>query len=257
MRVNPGNQFDFFEPRDNFNTAFKTKNYLRQRVWVSSNYNTFFALDANLSYATFLDPSRSFNNTFIRIAPRFKFNEKFLLVLRMEHNERRGDVGYVNGQNIEDVILFGDRERKDIEASISGSYTFNPYHGLELSFRNYQSKVTYDPILSELQDNGDLIKSNIYTKYNADGTDDFSSDANFNTWNLDLGYTWQFAPGSQLTALYRNQIFNFNDSSTESFTDSIDALFNQEQRNTFSLRLVYFIDYVNVKKLFKSGFKTS
>ena len=257
FEVNPGNQFDYFEPRNNFKSAFKTKNYYRQNIWVSSNYNTFFALDANLGYATFLDSNRSFNNTYIRLAPRFKFNEKFQLILRLEHDHKRGDVGYVNDQNIANTILFGDRERKDIESSITGSYNFNSYHGLNLTFRNYQSKVTYDPFLSELQSNGDLIKSTVYTKFNADGSTNFSSDANFNSWNLDLGYTWQFAPGSQLTALYRNQIFNFNNESTESFSDSIDSLFKEEQRNTFSLRLVYFIDYVNIKNLFKGTSKTS
>ncbi len=31
-------------------------------------------------------------------------------------------------------------------------------------------------------------------------------DKNFNSWNLDVNYLWQFAPGSQLIAFYRNSI---------------------------------------------------
>ncbi|WAC02546.1 DUF5916 domain-containing protein [Lacinutrix neustonica] len=81
-------------------------------------------------------------------------------------------------------------------------------------------------------------------------------DINFNTWNLDLSYTWQFAPGSQLTALYRNQIFNFSNNSEAGFFDSMDDLFKQEQRNTFSLRMVYFIDYNDLKNVFKKRSKT-
>jgi len=75
-------------------------------------------------------------------------------------------------------------------------------------------------------------------------------DINFNTWNLDLSYTWQFAPGSQLTALYRNQIFNQSSNSEASYFDTLDDLFKQKQRNTVSLRMVYFIDYNDLKKVF-------
>jgi hypothetical protein len=76
-------------------------------------------------------------------------------------------------------------------------------------------------------------------------------DRNFNSWNLDLNYFWQFAPGSQLIAFYRNSI---NPSATFapadiSFTDNIDRLFDESMMHTFSLRLVYFIDYNNIKNV--------
>ena len=249
FEINPGEQYDYFEPRNNFNSFFTTKNYYRHNVWISSNYNNFFALDANLGYATLFDDSRNFNNIYFSVSPRFKFNERFLLVLEFERDEQRGDIGYVNGQNIDGEIVFGDRDRTDIESSISASYNFNSYHGLNLTFRNYLSRVTYKNKLFTLQEDGSLNQSETITKSNVNNDPNFSPDANFNTWNLDLGYTWQFAPGSQLTALYRNQIFNFSNASQDSFFDSLDDLLKEEQRNTLSLRLVYFIDYVSIKKL--------
>ncbi|MGA1227422.1 MAG: DUF5916 domain-containing protein [Tamlana sp.] len=63
-------------------------------------------------------------------------------------------------------------------------------------------------------------------------------------------YTWQFALGSQLTALYRNQIFNFTNNSQDSYFKSLNNLFDQEKQNTFSLMLVYFIDYKDIKNVF-------
>ena len=89
-------------------------------------------------------------------------------------------------------------------------------------------------------------------KNNINSDPNFSPDINFNTWNLDLSYTWQFAPGSQLTALYRNQIFNQNSNSEASYLETLEELFKEKQRNTFSLRMVYFIDYNDLKKVFKS-----
>ncbi|MCB0445099.1 MAG: hypothetical protein KDC68_05500, partial [Gelidibacter sp.] len=60
-----------------------------------------------------------------------------------------------------------------------------------------------------------------------------------------------FAPGSFLTALYRNQLFNYDTHSTHTFSESIKSLFNQPIQNTFSLRLQYYIDYASIKNVFQ------
>ncbi|WP_282070334.1 DUF5916 domain-containing protein [Olleya namhaensis] len=255
---NFGKQYDYFEPRNGFDSYFVTENYAQANMWISSNYNLFFALDANLGYGRlFNDTRKNFNNIWFGLNPRFKFNDKFLMVLGFDYDNYTADRGYVNGQEIDDRILFGQRDRVDMTASISGSYNFNSFNALTLSFRNYLSTVTYDNSLYVLQNNGTLNRSDIYTKNNISSDPDFDPDINFNTWNLDLSYTWQFAPGSNLTALYRNQIFNFSNDSEASFFDSTEDLFKQEQRNTFSLKLVYFIDYNDLKNVFKKKSKTS
>jgi hypothetical protein len=104
-----------------------------------------------------------------------------------------------------------------------------------------------------LQDNGRLTTNSGFNKDNI-GTD---PDINFSTWNIDLSYSWQFAPGSFLTALYRNQLFNIDDESTASYSDSLNTLFDQPIQNTFSLRLQYFLDYNDVKRAFRNKNKTN
>jgi hypothetical protein len=250
---NISKRYDYFEPRNGFDSYFITKNYAQTNMWVSSNYNNFFALDANIGYARFFDEERdNFNNIWYGINPRFKFNDKFLLVLGYSYDNYTADRGFINGQNVDNEIIFGQRDRIETTVSISGSYNFNPFNALTLSFRNYLSRVTYDDQVYNLQDNGSLSVSNTHTKTTIGDDADFSPDANFNTWNLDFSYTWQFAPGSQLTALYRNQIFNFSNDSRASYFKSLNSLFDQEQRNIFSLRLVYFIDYNDLKNVFRN-----
>ena len=75
-------------------------------------------------------------------------------------------------------------------------------------------------------------------------------DVNFNSWNLDLNYVWQFAPGSQLVAFYRNSIFSDNEAVDLNFSENLNNLFQESNQHTFSLRLVYFIDYNNLKNIF-------
>ncbi len=103
----------------------------------------------------------------------------------------------------------------------------------------------YDDELFVLQEDGNLNTNDGYTTSSID-----DPNINFNTWNLDFRYTWQFAPGSQLTALYRNSLFNSNTASRDNYFESINTLFKQPIENVFSLRLVYFIDYNNLKKVF-------
>ncbi|NND88547.1 MAG: hypothetical protein HKM28_04795 [Flavobacteriaceae bacterium] len=78
---------------------------------------------------------------------------------------------------------------------------------------------------------------------------------NFSTWNLDLSYSWQFAPGSFLTALYRNQLFNRDTLSMASYFDSVDTLFNQPINHLVSIKVQYFLDYNQIPALFKRNRK--
>jgi len=118
---------------------------------------------------------------------------------------------------------------------------------LTLTVRNFWTTVTYEQDLFLLEDNG---KHNSHAGFNLDNID-FNPNINFNTWNLDLKYSWEFAPGSLLTALYRNQIFNQDTASSNSYGKSLKTLFDQPIEHVFSLRLVYYIDYNNIKGGFK------
>ena len=110
-------------------------------------------------------------------------------------------------------------------------------------------EVNYDDELFTLLDNGRLTTDSGYTVDNIEE----SPNINFSTWNIDLSYSWQFAPGSFLTALYRNQLFNFDTMSEDSYSDSLNTLFDQPIQNTFSLRVQYFIDFNGIKSVFKGN----
>jgi hypothetical protein len=73
---------------------------------------------------------------------------------------------------------------------------------------------------------------------------------NFSTWNVDLNYVWQVAPGSFLTVLYRQQLFENSDRSNLDFGSSLNGLFEQNLQHTISIRLQYFIDVNEVKNKF-------
>ena len=91
-----------------------------------------------------------------------------------------------------------------------------------------------------LQNNGGILENPSYTTNN---------DRNFSTWNLDLSYSWWFAPGSQISVLYRNNAATFlREFSTDYSSNLKDILNGDNFSHIFSISLRYFIDYNTLKK---------
>lgn len=241
---NIGKQHDYWEPRTE-GRFFTSQNNVNFNGWMQSPNNKAFGFNADAGMATLFDPERDVFHKWFGLSPRFRFTDKFTLRYSFSFQDGNGGRGYVG--NINDDIIFGQRKQRTIENSINGSYNFNSFHGISISFRNYWSIVDYSYDLFSLTDDGKLVNN---TGYNLDNLG-YNPNVNFNTWNLDLRYSWQFAPGSQLTALYRNSLFNFDTMSRDSFFDSLGTLFDQPIEHIFSLRMVYYIDYNNIKSLLR------
>ncbi|MFK7781985.1 DUF5916 domain-containing protein [Psychroserpens sp.] len=248
LNIEPGKQYDFFESRDG--RAFIFENFASTGGWFSSNYNRIFALDLRANIGTLFEDGRNFFTYDFEISPRVRFNDNFLMVYRLNFRHRNGDRGYATEVN--DEPIFGERQRQIVTNSISANYTFNPFNVLALTFRHYWDTVNYNFDMYTLLNNGRLTTDSGFNRDNI-GSD---PDINFSTWNIDLSYSWQFAPGSFLTALYRNQLFNIDENSTASYSNSLNTLFDQPMQNTFSLRLQYFLDYNDVKRMLSNKKKT-
>ncbi|WP_034040204.1 DUF5916 domain-containing protein [Wocania ichthyoenteri] len=247
-RINfqPGKQYDYFEPRDFENKRFFIyKNFGSTGVWFETNSNKMFSIEVNLGSFTMFDNERDFFGYEFEIEPTFRFNDKFRMSYELEYQNNNGSRGFVD--NINDDIIFGERNVVSIENGVSGAYNFNPLNALSITFRNFWSTVNYDYDLFVLENDGTLSTTN---GYNTNSLED-NPNINFNTWNLDLRYSWQFAPGSQLTALYRNSLFNSDTASKDTYFNSLNTLFDQPIKHVFSLKLQYFIDYSNLKNVFK------
>jgi hypothetical protein len=250
MNWNMGKQYDFWEPRTE-GRFFAFKNNYNANIWLGSNRAKKFSISGYNGFATLFDKDRDVFVHWFGLDPRIRITDKLSFSYSFNYERGTGGRGYVTTIDNTGEIIFGQRKQKTIVNSISGTYNFNSFHGLNLTFRNYWSTVTYDNKLYSLLEDGSTVNTTGHDLNNIG----FDPNVNFNTWNLDFSYSWQFAPGSLVTALYRNSLFNFNTMSQDGFFKSIDSLFDQPIEHILSLRVVYYIDYNNIKNIFSK--KTS
>lgn len=231
----PFGENDIYEPRVE-GRHLKVPAYYNPRIWISTDYRKRFAFYVNLDWESYEQKNReSFS---FRVSPRFRFSDNWKMAARSFISKSFLEEGFVNIQD-KDVII-GQRDRNTIVSSIESQYIFNNKMSLDLSFRHYYSEVAYNNFYT-LEDNGGLTSVADYTN---------THDTTFNAWNVDLRYSWWFAPGSQLTLLYRNAIDKFIDQSGLGYSQNLTDLFEAPQLNSFSIRISYFLDYNRTKNYF-------
>jgi uncharacterized protein DUF5916 len=116
--------------------------------------------------------------------------------------------------------------------------------GVTFRMRHYWSWVDYEKFY-DLKENGELQDSN-YTGLDEKGLPKHNT--TFNAFNIDMVYSWQIAPGSFFTAVWKNQIYANSDVPQKDFFDNLSKTFDQNGTNSLTLKLVYYIDINYFKK---------
>ena len=169
----------------------------------------------------------------------YRLNNKLNFQYEIGNSKNNDNVGYVFSEK--DEVFFGKRDVKSIENDVSINYNFDSYKSVNIKFRQFWSTAKYNDIFYSLNDVGRRSISNKSLK-------DYDPNTNFNLWNFDLGFNWEYAPGSKITFLYRNNIFNEDNLSGISYYKSSKELFEKPINHQLSLRINYFIDFNLLKK---------
>ncbi len=237
--TNIGERIDFFEPRTegrfwNRNGVFSTEGY------ISTDFRKKLAAEVDIEYRTRYGTDEYAYE--LDVGPRFRVNDKLEFGYGFTLERSFNQPGYVDTLD-DDTIIFGVRQNDQIENSFLGKYNFNDKSSFSLSFRHYWSTVAYQEQYYELGEDGYLAE-HPYSENN---------DLNFNNWNLDLRYVWQFTRGSEFVALYRNSIQSEDDKSDLSFGENLSDLLEQPNGHLLSIKLIYYLDYNNLKHWVKKG----
>ena len=236
--INPKTTYNFYEPRIR-GRYLAIPASTSANVFFSSNYNRKFALDIGPTFGFFDQDDRNFYE--IRISPRYRFNDRFTLIYQFNYVQQNSDIGWVD--QVDSEIIMAERDRLTITNGLTGKFAINNKMTLNLTSRYYWS-IAENIAFYNLSEDGTF---ETVANYNS------NKDANFNIWNFDLSYSWWFAPGSEIRALYRNNAQNFTNIVDEDFGSNVNNLLENNLRHIFSLSLRYFIDYNKAKNWFKKA----
>lgn len=227
LRLKPIESYDYFEPRVAGSYFYKPFNYATI-FFISTDYRKPFALDLDFGYDRTPDWNRDYYN--INIEPRIRLGDHFFIIPQVTFDLFYNDRGFASFGS--EGPVFGSRDVKNLIALIDGRYAFNPKASLGLRLRQFWSRVDYQDYYN-LNANGTLNLR--------EGNDDYN--LYFNTLNLDLRFSWWFAPASEMVILYRVALSNLGDDINNNYLQNLNNAFDSPVQNNLSIRLAYFLDY--------------
>lgn len=242
--IAPVGKHDFFEPRQE-GRMFIGPNWYGINTGVSSDYRKTFALD--ISVAHFRDFTAGGVFKEIGISPIIRFSNK--LKVNYSYNFSRDFKNQGYSTTVDSFIYFAFREVRTHVNSLNASYILSKNTSLSFRARHYWSTVE---ILNYklLQMDGNLGEDTTHYTGN--------NNYNVNFFNIDLIYRWRFAPGSDLIVVWKNDVNSFtNDLTVKKYTgdrlvDSFLGTLAGNQTNTFTFKVLYYLDYLDVKRRWKS-----
>jgi hypothetical protein len=177
----------------------------------------------------------------ILVSPRIRFSDRFSMTLSVDFQKNINDYGWVSttyDSLAMPTIYFGRRDISTTSNILSARYIFNTKTSLSLRARHYWSQANYLEYYT-LNENGTLDKSNYWQNHNI----------NFNAFTLYLQFIWYFAPGSELSVVWKNAIYTSGQELVRGgYLEDLSQTLSSPQSSSFSARILYYLDYLWIKK---------
>ncbi len=236
-----GDGIDLFESRVS-GQKFIVPEFYFNGIGVSTDYSKKIALDAEVGYGQGYFTDYVVNNYFeVGIEPILQLSDKLSLRPSSVYSIFLNGAGYAGTFN--GTPKYGVRDVRTLTNILQGKYLFKNNLALTLRMRHYWSYGLYD-YYGDLDEEGYIIPDPNFTE---------NADFNFNAFNTDLIFTWQFAPGSFMNIVYKNNLKRDEQVIRTSYFNNLNTVFEQGQRNTLTFKLVYFFDVVSSYKRLAKG----
>ena len=234
--VAPFVTYDYNEPRVDGRFSRNFRYYYTNAGY---NSNPRKSLTYNI-YTQFGDFLESFKGKGYSITPgiKYRFNDKLQVSYSFSYNYDSYNIGFAD-ITPENEIIYGGRKLITYENNIGLQYMFMNDMSLSILSRHYWNIGEYKDYFTLLE-NGDLEETLSYL-----GNNDFS----YNVFNIDLVYSWQFAPGSTLSLVYKNAIETEEEILIHNYFNDFNKTIESPQTNSISLKVLYYLDHQSIKKL--------
>jgi len=237
INVNGGystDSYDYYETRVMGRFYTNPQNY-----WYNFNLNTDNRKNLNFyfHYGHTKHPSTDQVANYGDLQGSLRLGQRFQIDYALSFNNTINGVGFVDKNSANDSIIFAKRNVNILENILSTSYVLNNKTSISLRVRHNwagdRNKIYY-----LLQHDGSLQDYPTYNK---------NMDQNYNAFTVDMIFRWNFAPGSELVIAWKNAAYAIQDVVVDNYwTNLRDTWLNQS--NSLSMKVLYYIDYNNLKK---------
>ena len=253
LNVDPRNQ-DYYEPRQQPLGPYfvRVPGSSRLVVFVNMDPRKKFQLNWNAGLRHYAQDERLARPRRERLSfgayPRFRVNNHLTFRYNIDWSLDRNQVGYVNGglssrepldQPFLGQVLLGRRSVSTVSNVVSVAYTFNNRMSFTLRTRHYTSAVRYHDF-ARLTPGGH--EELVDYRRNRDNT--------YNAFNVDAVYSWWFAPGSQVSVVWKNAGSSYLEANeaTPLYFDNLSNTINTPHNNSVSVKVLYFLDYLALRR---------
>ncbi len=229
---------DFYETRNG--SLYKTLGNKFAGFSLSSNRSKKY----NAGLFSYLNAEKIFNGKSYNLGfyQNYRINNKFSVGNDFNYSPSYNSAGfagrYTNPTTNLNETIFSRFNRQTIINSVDAKYTFNTKMGINLRARHYWSNRDNREFFT-LLNNGELGATNVTLD---------NVDRNFNSFNLDMNFVWQFAPGSELTIAWKDASLASENSLLTGYGKNFDHIFNTPQNNSLSFKILYYIDYLQLAR---------
>lgn len=177
---------------------------------------------------------------------RYRFTDRFQLSAAFNRESDKGQWGY-SFRSKDSTLVPGYADpiiafRKIITSNLvlNSQYNFTPRMNWTIRLRHNWTK----------------LENRTFHKLKANGSWDNiafvdGKNRNFNVFNIDMFYTWDFKWGSRLTFGWKNAIGGdvaLDPYLNKTYVKNLSAMFSNPHSNEVTLKIVYFLDYLTLKK---------
>lgn len=250
---------DFYEPRKSTLGEYYVvvPSSYNLGAFVSSDYRKKLAYDINAGIRLYerdarLERPRRMGYG-LTLSPRYRVSDKLNFRYTFDYNLRVNQIGYVNdGFDLSEPIdelysyilgpdpLLGRRNVSTFTNTLNANYTFTNRLSFTMRVRHYVSTVRYFA----------------FTRLHPGGVEEDlpgyqrNHDNSFSAFNVDAALVWWFAPGSQVSLVWKDATASYlqGNEATPLYFDNLTNVANTPHNNNVSIKVLYYLDYLSLRR---------
>ena len=171
---------------------------------------------------------------------RYRFSNKLTMSISVNRQQENTQIGYAFLRESNGDPILGYRKSIQVSSVLSGIYNFTPRINFTLRTRHYWNAIAYKSFYNVGADGYHTPRAFIS-----------GQDENYNIFNTDAFFTWDFRLGSRVIFGWKNWLgdnYGVDGIKNGTYFRNLDRTLDISHGNELTLKLIYFLDYNQLKK---------